>query len=401
MDRQYIGARYVPKFADPVEWQNGVPYEPLTIVTYMGASYTSKKAVPAGVKPTDSGYWAATGNYNAQVEEYRQLVLRTTEELLGKLQPLDAVPNYLRNKKILVVGDSISDENIQWDTNINKVWVTKFRETVTKMGCTVDNIAYSSRGYVITAGGYNFDTILNTVTLSNYDIIIMFGGVNDFLNEVELGNYYPGDDGTFWGALNSISSKLNSSGADVFVISPLICNNVGNSKPYLTLDMFRRALFSWASANGYMFINGSRVPLLVQHLHDGLHVKNEYTGTLCDYFAAKMCNGGEQFVNHMECAEQKNLSGTNCTYNVSAYTEGCKICYIITGTATGEFQIDLPGPSMFLGDRICTVTGNDVTKMVVANNRLNVYGAPVEGVFTIRIELYSNSLDELQYYRHS
>ena len=70
--RQYIGARYVPKFADPIAWDNAREYEPLTIVTYMGTSYTSKKPVPTGVEITNSEYWVATGNYNAQVEAYRE-----------------------------------------------------------------------------------------------------------------------------------------------------------------------------------------------------------------------------------------------------------------------------------------------------------------------------------------
>ena len=76
--RNYVGARYVPKFADPVEWQANPSYEAMIIVTYNNASYTSKMPVPPTVgNPTEnSNYWALTGNYNAQVEEYRQ---ETTE----------------------------------------------------------------------------------------------------------------------------------------------------------------------------------------------------------------------------------------------------------------------------------------------------------------------------------
>ena len=70
MNRQYIGARYVPKLDG--EWNKNVNYEPLTIVTHLGASYTSKIPVPKGIDITDDKYWVLTGNYNAQVEEYRQ-----------------------------------------------------------------------------------------------------------------------------------------------------------------------------------------------------------------------------------------------------------------------------------------------------------------------------------------
>ena len=71
---QYIGARYVPLFAEPTEWDSTKEYEPLTIVTYQGASYTSRQAVPVGANINDPNFWVLTGNYNAQVEQYRREV---------------------------------------------------------------------------------------------------------------------------------------------------------------------------------------------------------------------------------------------------------------------------------------------------------------------------------------
>lgn len=71
---QYVGARYVPLFADPLTWDITKTYEPLTIVYYQGNSYTSRQAVPAGIDITNTDFWALTGNYNAQIEQYRQEV---------------------------------------------------------------------------------------------------------------------------------------------------------------------------------------------------------------------------------------------------------------------------------------------------------------------------------------
>ena len=68
----YIGARYVPIFKGT--WDDTLAYEPLCIVQYQGNSYTSKTYVPAGTAITNETYWAITGNYNAQVEQYRQEV---------------------------------------------------------------------------------------------------------------------------------------------------------------------------------------------------------------------------------------------------------------------------------------------------------------------------------------
>ena len=71
---EYTGMRYVPVFADPPEWSSANSYEALEIVIHAGNSYTSKTFVPVGIDISNSAYWALTGNYNAQVEQYRQEV---------------------------------------------------------------------------------------------------------------------------------------------------------------------------------------------------------------------------------------------------------------------------------------------------------------------------------------
>lgn len=71
---QYVGARYVPLFAEPLEWDSSKTYEPLTIVYSKGNSYTSRQYVPTGIDINNESYWALTGNYNAQIEQYREEV---------------------------------------------------------------------------------------------------------------------------------------------------------------------------------------------------------------------------------------------------------------------------------------------------------------------------------------
>lgn len=97
----YIGARYVPKFANPLEWAENTAYEAMTVVSYNNNSYTSKMPVPAtvGNPANNPKYWALTGNYNAQVEEYRQEVVQNTalvnslETKLNNLSFINAI-NY-------------------------------------------------------------------------------------------------------------------------------------------------------------------------------------------------------------------------------------------------------------------------------------------------------------------
>lgn len=107
-NRQYIGARYVPKFATPVEWNEALSYEALTIVTHLGNSFTSKKPVPAGVDIGNAEYWVNTGNYNEQVESYRA----ETNALNNKYNEL--IEKYNRNHFNVLdygaKGDGVTDD---------------------------------------------------------------------------------------------------------------------------------------------------------------------------------------------------------------------------------------------------------------------------------------------------
>lgn len=85
--RQYIGARYVPVFYEnsnnTAEWTSGVAYDPLTIVTYNGNVYTSKKAVPVDVGDPSSNpdYWVQTGIVNPIVTDLTERVEELEEKI--------------------------------------------------------------------------------------------------------------------------------------------------------------------------------------------------------------------------------------------------------------------------------------------------------------------------------
>lgn len=102
INRQYVGARYVPKIMG--EWNKALQYEALSVVTYMGNSFTSKVHVPANIDISNQSYWVNTGNYNAQVENYR----KETAQLTNSLN--DEIINRKNADKdnILWIGDSYS-----------------------------------------------------------------------------------------------------------------------------------------------------------------------------------------------------------------------------------------------------------------------------------------------------
>lgn len=81
---QYVGARYVPVFADPVTWTPDRPYEHLMMVQYQGNTYISKKAVPVGIDlpviDEENNYWILFSKFDAQIETYREEVARIAEQ---------------------------------------------------------------------------------------------------------------------------------------------------------------------------------------------------------------------------------------------------------------------------------------------------------------------------------
>lgn len=107
---QYIGSRYVPTFANPEEWDSTRTYEPLTIVLNEGNSYTSRQFVPVGVQLTNTDYWLETGNYNAQVEQYRQEV-RSYVNNITTLQNELGTTTYINLADKLQQGSSYEAQN--------------------------------------------------------------------------------------------------------------------------------------------------------------------------------------------------------------------------------------------------------------------------------------------------
>lgn len=107
---QYIGARYVPLFYEDTDggnqWESGVTYAPLTIVTYNSTSYTSKKNVPStiGAPPTAPSYWVATSNVPGEVSsiQTRLDAIETDYAETKYLKTLKGVP-------CLLMGNSWAD----------------------------------------------------------------------------------------------------------------------------------------------------------------------------------------------------------------------------------------------------------------------------------------------------
>ena len=113
---QYIGARYVPIFGrkgeTSIEWDNTAPYEPLTIVLHQGNSYTSRQYVPTGIDINNDDFWANTGNYNAQIEQYRQETLNAQQSANSALSLAQT-----NATDIAALGANITDLNNRFNNS--------------------------------------------------------------------------------------------------------------------------------------------------------------------------------------------------------------------------------------------------------------------------------------------
>lgn len=165
--REYVGARYVPIFADQ-PWTNTLAYEPLTVVLYQGNSYTSRQYVPVGIDISNEEFWAETGNYNAQVEAYRKEVSNVVDALNEKV---DKFTDVVWIGDSYVQANSLSDKSKRFSTVVSN-----------KLGLTEHNYAVGGSGY---STGTTFEQqAVTAVNDTSYDhdkvqYVFVCGGRND------------------------------------------------------------------------------------------------------------------------------------------------------------------------------------------------------------------------------
>lgn len=184
--REYVGARYVPLFADPLQWSNTRTYEPLTIVVNQGNSYTSRQFVPTGIDISNEDFWALTGNYNAQVEQYRQEVKsfdgRITENAANIAKNAQAIVNLkgelLSQKHMVLIGDSYTNPAVPLGNT--PLW---WEYVCKNLNVVAHNYAKGGAGYQVS--GNLFSTqVANAVADASYDhkmveYCVVYGGIND------------------------------------------------------------------------------------------------------------------------------------------------------------------------------------------------------------------------------
>ena len=207
--RQYVGARYVPVFADPLEWSDTIGYEPLTVVLHEGNSYTSRQSVPVGIDIDNAMYWAETGNYNAQIEAYHQEALAYDGRITANANAIAAETQARINgdNELALRIDSLSKRTpVQDENGRNAVFIgdsfmaptASYPQklayfTAQLMGWTMYNYAYGGSGWVDEAGAsMNFYHQIQkaaqqiSIPVTDVDYIVIGGGFNDWNDPTPL-----------------------------------------------------------------------------------------------------------------------------------------------------------------------------------------------------------------------
>lgn len=292
INRQYIGARYVPKFADPIEWDNLRSYEGMTIVTYLGTSYTSKKPVPVGIELSDTEYWVVTGNYNEQVEHYRQEVEgynQTVEEYKLEVEDCENDINALSEKvngKFVIMADSYGN----FDFNGNHYSWTEY--VINKLGLDAVNLSVGNRGFVYNPVVGTFLSGLQEA-VNNHVIadptlitdIIVGAGANDMAGITLAGVTKQ----NIIDAISAFCAYCKTTFPNAKVGIAMIGSTLGNSGPYYTSFYETLEAYKTVINHGGYYIENSECILMDRSLisSDGVHP----TPTGFDWLGKHMVNG--------------------------------------------------------------------------------------------------------------
>ena len=134
------------------EWDNANEYDRLSVVLHEGNSYTSKNQVPVGIDILNEEFWVLTGNYNAQIENYRNDVINLDNKLSNNMTDLDEQLNerFINIKSLGAENNTdvtvIIEQAIEMATlNSKGVYIPKGVFNITEMN-VLDNVELYGSG---------------------------------------------------------------------------------------------------------------------------------------------------------------------------------------------------------------------------------------------------------------
>lgn len=281
--RQYIGARYVPKFFDNPdgsnEWLEGIAYEALTVVTYAGNSFTSKIPVPANVGSPNLNqkYWVNTGTGGGgDLNALQTQVNKNTDNISDINSKLNDFA--IEKKKYIFLSDSYGVTD--YPSTSGKTMMNLIAEY---MGLSSDDFYQfpkGSCGFSRSDNNFNIllqENIANVANPEDITDIIVFGGANDQNNIV--GNNVENSIKSFVDYCNTVCPNAKIG---------LACNSkTFKQNMYNVHDLVKQ--YQKISKFGGYYINGSEYIMhkLSQFRDDQVHP----TPSSVDYLSMHLANG--------------------------------------------------------------------------------------------------------------
>lgn len=219
--------------------------------------------------------------------------------------------NKFANKRVLLIGDSIS----------NLRWSTLFSSDLAAINASLTNISYDG-ACLVSAADYIGQAQAFSAMTGEYDIVIVFIGVNDYYRQYPIGNIADTSPLSVFGALYTIVKKCLTFSAvpELYIMSP-IKNNVANTLP-VQCNIYRAAYYTAANMFGFNYIDGSNAPYLNvanlgvtdRYLSDGTHPDSAYELILYRYIINSILNGGAHTL--YNTTSHYKISGDNYNGNI-------------------------------------------------------------------------------------
>lgn len=280
MAKQYIGARYVPLMFEHEgsnEWVSGISYEALTIVTYLGNSFTSKKPVPStvGSPNLNPEYWVNTGNNGSAIADLQERVSTLEDEVA----PLTG------NRKFWLISDSFLRYGNNWGIPFDSYTGQTSHKT------------YEGGAGFVRSGNQTNRTILQIVqddddVPSDTTDVVLYAGANDCAEQ-----YYKIET-NFMSTIAAIKSKLpnariwvgcNASYASVQVES----YSVLNQNQYIG-DVYYRMMENCARNTNCCFVKSAWYCVQAkQYIVDYVHLTQDGYNMVAKAFLNKIYNGSD------------------------------------------------------------------------------------------------------------
>ena len=207
--------------------------------------------------------------------------------------------NFFDDKNILILGDSISDQNIGIPGMLPN-WVDDFIEKL-------DDIANVTNNSVSGRKMTELLTVLQGIgsaTIKTYDIIVIMLGINDYANNIPLGDW--STPGTFNNAIRESHEFIMNSfaGSDklplVYFVTPIFCRNVGLNTFGAPPFFYRAAIGAFCKRWNCYMINGDLIPEANELINnygnffvDNSHPTTEYAAYIANYILYKLTIFGD------------------------------------------------------------------------------------------------------------